>query len=294
MRRSLPSALIITTLAVALLSCARENDAREGADAEPPSPSYSVIPVPPRELTGTLDAVLKQSSRDAARDRFQVWIFNGTEKDVEPTTIRYVDPRLTRPIDGQRVRTMPSGLERGYPMPLPEPRCGGVTREAPAVVVEAGGRTERLAVADDLRIIQRYVDATCFERAVRSVVGLAWDDSVPAEGGTATLTLVVTPTGNPGRLEILRVGGTPVLDAPGRSGWRDVGAVDGDGPAQRIELPILPARCDSHAFFEAGGATAFRLRLRLDGEVGEFVLRMSPTGARAAIAYAIGACGLDQ
>lgn len=297
MRRSLP--FPTRTLAVVLLlgvlsGCAHENDQRDARVSTTPESSYSVIPVPPRELSGWLEAELKQSSRDAARDRMQVWIFNGTEDDVEPTRIRYVDPRLARPIPGQRARTLPSGLARGFPLPLPEPLCDDVPRRKPTVVVETDAGTQRLPVADSIGIVQRYVDTGCFERTVRAVVDLSWADTVPSEGEVGTLTLLATPTGRPGRLDVLRVGATPVLKAPMTTTWRVNRSITGEDPPQRIELPVVPARCDSHAFFEAGGATAFRLRLRLDGEVGELVLRMSPTGAEAAIAYAIGACGLDQ
>lgn len=292
MRRSLPS-LALALFLGSVTACAHEDDDRRVDAAAGPSPSYSAIPVPPRELTGSLDAELKQSSRDAAQGRFQVWIFNGTDEDVEPSRIRYDDPRLTRPIAGERVRTLPSGLSRGFPMPLPEPQCGEVPSDAPTVVVQTPDGVRRLPAADPIGVVQKYVDATCFERAVRAVVGLEWADTVPASGDVGTLTLIATPTGRAGRLDILRVGATPVLRAPGTTIWHVRRTVRGDGPAQRIDLPVVPARCDSHAFFEAGGATAFRLRLRLDGDEGEFVLRMSPAGAEGAIAYAIGACGLD-
>jgi hypothetical protein len=293
MGRSLPSAAAALMLVGALAGCSHENDGRLDREVAAPEPSYSVIPVPPRPMTGTLDAVLRQSSRDAAQNRMQVWVFNGTEEDVEPSRIRYVDPRLSRAVPAERIRSLPSGLELGYPLPLPAPRCGPVAEQPPAVVVESATGRERVDVADDIEIVQRYVDATCFERAVRAVVDLEWADTVPSDGDVGTMTLVATPTGRPGRLEILRVGATPVLKAPRTTTWSPDQLLRGDGLPQRIELPVVPARCDSHAFFEAGGATAFRLRLRLDGEVGEFVLRMSPTGAEAAIAYAIDACGLD-
>jgi hypothetical protein len=288
MGRSLPSVVVAVTLVGALAACAHENDS-DNERAEP-APSYSAIPVPPRPMTGTLDAVLRQSSRDAARGRMQVWIFNGTENDVQPTDIEYVDSRLSQPIVGQRVRSMPSGLERGFPLPLAGPHCGQVGQDPPVAVVDTPDGTERLPVADSIGIVQRYVDATCFEQAVRRVVDLHWDDVVPATDDVGTLTLVATPTGRPGTLQVLSVGSTPVL-APAPGGpWRPGTTITGDGEEQRIELSTIPARCDSHAFFEAGGATAFRVRLSLDGQVGELVLRMSTAGAQAAIAYAIEIC----
>lgn len=292
MGRRLPSALAAVALLGALSGCGHEDDRDRQVVAEP-DPSYSIVPVPPREMTGTLDAVLRQSSRDAARGRMQVWVFNGTDKDVDPTAITYDDPRLSRAIEAQRLRTMPSGLERGFPLPLPDPECGGHTKQAPVVTVETAAGTEALAVADDLGIVQRHHDAVCFEQAVEAVVGLEWDEAVPSTDDVGTLTLLATPTGRPGRLEILRVGATPVLKHPTTTTWRVGREVRGEDEPQRIELPVVPARCDSHAFFEAGGATAFRLGLRLDGQEGEYVLRMSSTGAEAAIAYAIDACGLS-
>lgn len=290
MGRRLPLAVAGALLVGALAACAHEDDARhERAD---PAPSYSVVPVPPRPMTGTIDAVLRQSSRDAARGRMQVWLFNGTPERVEPTRIRYVDPRLSRPVAAQRLRSMPSGLERGFPVPLPAPRCRRGERTPPLVVLETSEGTERLAVTDSIRVVEHHVDATCFALAVHQVVGLEWDDAVPSGPDVGTLTLVAAPTGRPGRLEVLRVGATPVLKHPRTTTWQPRRVVTGEGRPQRIDLPVVPARCDSHAFFESGGATAFRLRLRLDGEVGEIVLRMSPEGARAAIAYAIAACDL--
>ncbi|UMG92704.1 hypothetical protein [Nocardioides sp. TF02-7] len=53
-------------------------------------------------------------------------------------------------------------------------------------------------------------------------------------------------------------------------------------------------RCDSHAFLEAGGATAFRLTLRVGGRTGRFVLRMSPAGGRAAIDHGLETCHLGR
>lgn len=290
MRHRLPSALAAVALVGALAACEHDNRPRDVAE---PESSYSIVPVPPRELTGTLDAVLRQSSRDAARGRMQVWIFNGTDAAVEPTRITYDDPRLSEPIDGQRLRTMPSGLDRGFPLPLPEPNCGGVFKVAPRLTVRTADGIQEVSLADEIGIVQRYHDAVCFELDVQRVVDLAWDDAVPSTDDVGTLTLLATPTGRRGRVEVLGVGATPVFRNPTTTTWRPDVVIDGTDPPQRIELPVVPARCDSHAFFEAGGATAFRLQLRLDGEEGELVLRMSPTGAEAAFDFALAACGLS-
>ena len=104
--------------------------------------------------------------------------------------------------------------------------------------------------------------------------------------------LVARPTGLPGHVVTVdAVGGTPLLGAAGRP-WRPGTRIRGDGPVQRIELPVRPARCDDHVFMESGGATAFLVQLSLDGEPGQLVIRMSPAGASAAITFARSSCGL--
>ena len=97
----------------------------------------------------------------------------------------------------------------------------------------------------------------------------------------------------PGTLTIESVGGTPVLTAQGSSGWRPRVTVHGDGPTRRIELPVVPNRCDDHAFLEAGGATAFIVHLVVGGTSGDVILRMSNEGAANAIRFARDSCGLD-
>jgi hypothetical protein len=227
----------------------------------------------------------------------EVWIANDTTHDVTPTRIRYRDRRFRAPIPGERLRLDPARSERGYPLPLPPlPACGRTAR-AGTVEVTYGGRTVTLRVQDETDIVQRYVDARCLELAVADVADVRFADEVPAdrpgEGSTGTLTLVLRPRGVPGHvLTIDSVGGTPLLGAADGRPWRPRARVTSDGPVQRIELPVQPARCDDHVFMESGGATAFLVHLHLDGEPGQLVLRMSPAGASAAIAFARDSCGL--
>jgi hypothetical protein len=154
-----------------------------------------------------------------------------------------------------------------------------------------------IPVADEADVVARYVATRCFELEVAAVARLRFEDVVESEGGegaTGTLVLVAEPSGRPGReLTVETVTGTPVLTAAGSPFWEVGETVASDGPAARIPLPVRPARCDEHVFMESGGATAFRVRLRLDGEPGELVVRMSPAGAAAAIGFARDSCGLE-
>jgi hypothetical protein len=247
---------------------------------------------------GRIVADLRQSSRDSALGRFQVWIGNGLDEDVDPRSIAYVDPRLPRPIPGERLRLNPAGGERGYPLALPQrPVCAGGSRGSGRVELTYDGRTVRLPVQDEADVVARYVASRCFEIAVAGLARLSFADRVPVdgtgEGSVATLLLRIRPAEEGrGRLTVESVGGTPLLTSAGGEGWTpEVTVRPGDG-ARLVELPVLPARCDGHAFMESGGATAFVVRLRLDGEPGDLVLRMSPEGASNAIAFARDSCGL--
>jgi hypothetical protein len=249
---------------------------------------------------GKLVADLRQASRDSAANQFQVWIGNGLRRDINPTAIRYLDPRLRAPIPGERLREIPSDAERGYPLALPpRPRCDVRTGPAPGkVAMTFDGRRVAIPVEDEADVVARYVASRCLELAVSQVADLSFADEVPVEGSgegsVGTLVLVARPTGRPGRLlTIETVGGTPVLTAKGSGVWRPRAKVRGDGPVQRIELPVVPNRCDDHAFLESGGATAFIVHLRLGHLTGDLLLRMSDAGAANAIRFARDSCGLD-
>ena len=272
-------------------------------DAAPePSPSIPTItPLPMPDMgppRGELVADLRQSSRDAALGRFQVWIGNGLRREINPTDIQYVDPRLRAPIPGERLRPNPADAERGYPLALPaRPRCA--LREpvvSGTVRMTFDGRTVRIPVEDEADVVARHVASRCLEIRVARVAELSFADEVrvegSGEGSVGTLVLVVRPTGRRGPLVIESVSGTPVLTAEGSSVWRPDVVVGGDRRTRRIELPVVPNRCDDHAFLEAGGATAFIVHVALGERSGDLVLRMSEQGAANAIRFARDACGL--
>ena len=76
---------------------------------EPSVPTLSPIRLPPKgPPTGRLYADLRQSSRDAALGRMEVWLGNDTRRDVTPTRITYTDLRFRRPVPGERLRLDPS------------------------------------------------------------------------------------------------------------------------------------------------------------------------------------------
>ncbi|MBB6628844.1 hypothetical protein H5V45_16065 [Nocardioides sp. KIGAM211] len=312
MRRLAPTVAGLLVAALALVGCGPGDSDSHDASGSPgssaatatptgPVPTLTPIQLPPDPPpSGKLLADLRQSSRDAALGRMEVWIANDTRRDVTPTRIRYVDGRFRTPLPGERLRLDPSRSERGFPLHLPaRPACGAAGDAVrPRVLVTYAGRTVSLPVSDDNDIVQRYVDSRCLELAVDRVATLTFDDAVPSDGpgrgSTGTLTLVARPSGVPGhRLTVDTVGGTPLFSAAGQTRWAPGTTVASDGDAARIELPVQPARCDDHVFMEAAGATAFLVSLHLDGKPGQLVIRMSPAGASNAIGFARSSCGLD-
>ncbi len=293
-------AVVLALLVPGLTSCHSQ------ASAPTPAPSPTIrtltpVPLPPPgPPSGRILADLRQSSRDAALGRVQVWIDNDTTQPLDPVEIRYLDPRFRRPLRGERLRLDPAGSERGYPLTLPaRPVCAAASNRGPGRLVltdRSDDRQIRLQVGDDNDLVSRYVTARCLELDVARVARLSFSDHVPvpqaAQGSTSVLTLVVRPTGRSGhRLQIDSVGGTPLLGSVGGTPWQPDALVRGDGPVVRLRLPVRPARCDDHGFMESGGATAFLVRLHLDGRPGQLVVRMSPRGAAGAIAFARASCG---
>ncbi len=298
-------------LVLALTGCGDDEPSGTGAEPTPEDtgiPTLTVSPVPEPPPTNTLIADMRQSSRDAAAGRMEVWIDNDTSEDVTPTRITYVDGRFRTPLTGERLREIPAQSTRGFQFPLPSrPTCGASNDVVPTVddplgtvEVEYAGRTETLRVADETDVAGRYTRARCLEIAIARIVTLSWSDDVtegdPLEapvGSEATLTLVLDTTGvDGGRLSIDTVSGTPILSPATGDAWRPGVTVTGTDEPTRIDLPLKPTRCDAHAFAESGGATAFKIGLTLDGEAGQITLRMTTAGAANAIRYARASCGL--
>ena len=158
-------------------------------------------------------------------------------------------------------------------------------------------KSETLQVEDEADVIDRITSARCLELAIDKVAHLSWADAVTADGdggkgSVGTMTLVIETTGEPGpTLVIDSIVGNPVL-SPGERGVFDANlTIEGDQPPQRFPVPVKPTRCDAHAFGESGSFAAFAFNVHLDGEPGQFVLRMGPTGAANAITYAKASCG---
>ncbi|MXG89433.1 hypothetical protein [Nocardioides flavescens] len=309
MRRAGAAACVAALLLTGACTDDPSTDETGGAAPGGASPSasiYTLTPLPaPSQAppSGTLVADLRQSSRDAAAGRFEVWIDNDTDDAITPTRISYADGRFRAPLPATRLREIPSQSTRGFQIAQPDrPACRG--REAAAVTAarvtvayrtaEGERRRVTVPVSDEAEVAERYASSRCLELGVDRVATLSWADEVPSSGevgSTSTLTLRVDPTGLPGHtLSIDSIRGTPILNSADGD-WEPAVTVDTDTAAFALPLPVKPTRCDAHAFAESGGATAFVVNLHLDGEPGQVTVRMDPAGAAAAIAFARASCG---
>jgi hypothetical protein len=301
----------VVALLLAVSGCGDDEPSESATPAAPSDtgvPTITALPLPEEPPTGKLIADMRQSSRDAAAGRMEVWIDNDTLDDVTPTRVTYADPRFRTPLRGERLREIPSRSTRGFPLYLPaRPACGSsndlpVVLDEPlgTVTVEYAGTRQTIEVEDSTDVAGRYTRARCLEIAIGEVATLSWSDQVtegdPTStpvGGEGVLELVLVPTGDPGpELAIDTVSGTPILSPVGTDAWRPGVSVSGDGEPIRVPLPLKPTRCDAHAFAESGGATAFKIGLTLGGEPGQITLRMTTAGAANAIAFARASCGM--
>lgn len=301
------SVAVLSLLAL-LAACGGNDDHDSSSNAAPeasPSATHRTItPIqlpPPPPPSGKLTADIMQASHDGARNQFEIWIDNDTDKSITPRKLTYRDDRFRAPIVGTRLREMPSQSQRGFAFAIPDqPACD---RTAPhgtlTLDYTVGGepKSVTLPVNDDNDVIQRVTSASCLELSIDKIAHLSWADEVTAsgdggKGSTGTMTLVVDTTGHPGStLVIDSIVGNPVL-SPGEHGVFTANlTITGDQPPQRVPVPLKPTRCDAHAFGESGSFNAFAFNVHLDGQPGQFVLRLGEAGSVNAIDFAKASCG---
>lgn len=299
MRRLLP--LLLAGLLLA--GCSGGDDPEPQAAPDPSSsarPSLTPVPVPPQPPpSGKLLADVQQSSRDSAAGQFQVWVDNDTDRTIRPLRVTYDDGRFRAPLPGTRLRPIPSQARRGYPFAIPgRPACGSEATSGTVTVVyrqDGERRTATVPVEDEADVVEQVTSARCLELTIASVADLSLADEVTSdgtEGSVGTMTLRIRPTGRAGpTLRIDSIVGNPVL-SPGELGVFQADlTVRGDQQARDVPVPLEPTRCDLHAFGESGSFGEFMVNVHVDGEPGQFLLRLSEAGAASALAFAEASCG---
>ncbi len=300
MSRSVAQAIVGTLLGVLVLGGCASSGSESAAPAAPsssPVKTLTMLPAPEKTLSGELTAELQQSSRDVALGRFQVWITNGLHEEIRPRRIVYRDALLSRPVEGERLRAIPSGSYRGYPLELIEPTCGGEEAGATVTVLYGpdGSESVEIPVDDETQVVGRWSKERCAERAIERLAPLEWSPGIRVQGSgadaVALFRLTAHPTGREGSFTIDTVTGTPLYTSADGDFWTVDELVTGTGPEATIELPAQPARCDVHAFGSATGGTTFFVNVTIDGEPAQVRVAMSPEVTDEAFSYAAEVCG---
>ena len=249
MSRSVARALVALLGVLVLGGCASSGSesAAPSAPSSSPVKTLTMLPAPEKTLSGELTAELQQSSRDVALGRFQVWITNGLQEEIRPRRIVYRDALLTQPVEGERLRAIPSGSYRGYPLELIEPTCGGEEAGA-TVTVFYGGESVEIPVDDETQVVGRWSKERCAERAIERVAALEWSPGMRIEGSgadaVALFRLTAHPTGRDGVLHDRHRHGHPAVHVGRRRllDRRRAGHRDGTGHDDRAAGPARPLR----------------------------------------------------
>jgi hypothetical protein len=293
--------LLVAVLALGGCASSGSESAAPSAPSSSPVKTLTLLPAPEKTLSGTLTAQLQQSSRDVALGRFQVWITNGLEHAVTPQRIVYRDRLLSRPVNGARLRPIPSGSYRGFTLDLVEPTCGKAPAAA-SVAVTFDGDTETIPVEDETGVVERWSDERCDEIAVERIAGLAWSPGIEVRGtgsdAVAMFRLTARPTGASGSYTVDTVGGTPLFTSADGDFWTVGQKVSGTGPEITMQLPAQPARCDAHSFGSATGGTTFFVNVTIgtgaSQRPAQIRLAMDPDVTAETFAYAADACGWEE
>jgi len=260
------------------------------------------------ELPAGVGIAIYQSRSDVALRRLKISVTNDGDAPLEVTAARLTAPQFAGtaawPKDGATVRP---GTTADLPVPLPPADCSGT---GPATVTLAfRGADDRVREAtvepDDLYDRLPTLRAEdCLTQTVAAVatMTLSLPVRVGEAGGvrTATVDLVVEPTGAGGSVTVDTVTGTTLL-APADPGTgarlqqidvaRRVVANTG-----RLVLPLtfVPNRCDAHAIAEDKCGTILPLRVTTDDGTGGIVpVAAEPALRSALLAFVAESCGLS-
>lgn len=173
-----------------------------------------------------------------------------------------------------------SGLElpprqpKSVPTALPDAVCGAsqsTSPQPPGATLEYGEfgketKEETTSASDPFGVLTRNAAELCTatEAAAVATMALAPGLEVAADGRTAVVRLVITPTatgGGTAALTIESVDETTLLAQSPDSPWPRNITVGTD--KQELPLTIRPARCDPHAVAEDKVGTLLPLRIRL-------------------------------
>lgn len=241
----------------------------------------------------SLDVALVQQRGDIAVDRVQLRVTNTSTSSATVTAASLFSPVLEVPADwdAERSTTLAPGRTVDLPVLLPAVRC--VDEAAAAGTVTIDGTPTTVSVVDALHVLARLSATACDQDDLESVVRVTASGAESGPDGSIVLHLAVEParTGE-GSAELVALRGTVLLRfASGSEAPLDVTVAAGDAPS-RIDVTVVPQRCDAHAIAEDKVGTLFDLVARVDEREVVIPLHRSKDVADALLVLTARACGL--
>ncbi len=245
------------------------------AGCTPAPDGTSTTMSPPTDVTVQLGQNRDQYAGRSAIVRVE----NGSDDDLVIVGLDVSGSAFDGATDRDRTSTVSAGQTKDLAVELPPPDCDTSTSDLRADVtlhLEDGAVVTVAAVEDPTEVLPRLHGAECTVVGVERIADITAESSVRLEGSgpstVAVLTITVTPTGRPGRLDLVELRSTVLLKpAPEASMPTDASAwpldrtVDATSGAQSIDVRIIPTRCDPHALAEDKVGTLFPLVVRIDG-----------------------------
>lgn len=216
---------------------------------------------------------LRQWRSDVAERYAEVSVTNDTDSDLAVTRVVLADDWLATEAVRDKASTVPAGRTVDLRVALPVSRCdgapGAADRRSRVTLTFADGAEGSADIPDPLGAMTLLHQKECLGQQVSAVAALEWTQFTPDAGSTATLTLAVTPSGGDGTLRLVDVLPTNLLAYAATPGAHPLDlVVAGADPPTRVEVPLVPFRCDPHAVMEDKRGTVFPIEVELDGIAG--------------------------
>ncbi|MET1155194.1 hypothetical protein [Arthrobacter sp.] len=191
-------------------------------------------------------------------------ITNISREPVLVTSATLHSPLYEGAADWKPTRTggtrVPAGSTVSLPAQLPPAQCSaGQPAEAAThrmtVTMDSersGLSTVEVQANDPHNVLSRNYSEDCVAQAAALVADLRIDQTlrVLPGSGSAVVGIDVHPSGGKDSLVIESIGTTTLLDEDGKHAWPRNLRVHGTDPASRLDLHIVPMRCDPHALAE--------------------------------------------
>ena len=230
--------------------------------------------------SGVLAAVPFQTRNDVAKNRFELKLYNGTDRSLPIVAVQLVWDGMTTEVS-PRENALVAGGRLDYPVPLTAATCAGDgtvadmpdPNEGIARVLLADGSELQAPVFDTKHFARKLYLEDCERQRVAAVVEISWVDlhEISVDGRPATegtLRLTRRADAEPATITIGYISNSINFNVVPLVADDDlVVVVPTDRTTVEIPVRFVEGRCDSHARSESSQPFAFVAQVDLgDGD----------------------------